>query len=90
MSHFVLAARLVLQLAAPAVIVALTLNIALAFVSRAVPAVNLFGIGLGMLMIAGFMAMGLQGQAIIETTEDALRVMPENMIDLSTRGTVDP
>ena len=71
-----------LQLASPAIVVTLTLNISMAFVSRAVPSVNLFGIGLGMLIMAGWMALAMEGEAVVITTEDAMLDLPQNMIDL--------
>ena len=82
---FVSCVRTGLQLASPAIVVTLTLNISLAFVSRAVPSVNLFGIGLGMLILAGWMALGMQGEAVVITTEAAMQDLPRNMIDFATQ-----
>jgi flagellar biosynthetic protein FliR len=70
-----------LQLASPAIVVTLTLNISMAFVSRAVPSVNLFGIGLGLLIMAGWMSLAMEGEAVLLTTEQALHDLPRNMID---------
>ena len=78
-----------MQLASPAIVVTLTLNISMAFVSRAVPSVNLFGIGLGMLIMSGWMALAMAGEAVVVTTTDAMHDLPRNMIDLGTQR-VDP
>ncbi len=75
-----------MQLASPAIVVTLTLNISMAFVSRAVPSVNLFGIGLGMLIMAGWMSLSIIGEAVVVTTTDALGDLPRNMIDLGLQG----
>ena len=87
---FVQVVRTGMQLAAPAIVVTLTLNISLAFVSRAVPAVNLFGIGLGMLMLSGWMVMAMEGEAVVRTTEAAMKTLPQNMIDFATQRTGAP
>lgn len=84
-SAFVKAVRTGLQLASPAVVVTLTLNISLAFISRAVPSVNLFGIGIGMLILTGWMALGMEGEALVLTTADAMLDLPHNMIDFGTQ-----
>ena len=76
-----------MQLAAPAIVVTLTLNISMAFVSRAVPSVNLFGIGLGMLIMAGWLALSVEGEAVKLTTLEAMQDLPQNMIDLGMQGT---
>lgn len=75
-----------MQLAAPAIVVTLTLNISMAFVSRAVPSVNLFGIGLGMLIMAGWMSLSVEGEAVVLTTTEAMKDLPQNMIDLGLQG----
>ncbi len=75
-----------LQLAAPVIVVTLVLNIGLAFVTRAVPSVNLFGIGLGMLLLAGFMALGTQGEAIVAHMQQAVDELPQRMVELSGTG----
>ena len=77
-----------LQLAAPVIVVTLVLNIALAFVTRAVPSVNLFGIGLGMLILAGFLAMGSQGDAILMHMERSVEQLPDRMVEHSGTGRV--
>ena len=76
-----------MQLAAPAIVVTLTLNISMAFVSRAVPSVNLFGIGLGMLIMAGWMSLSVAGEAVVLTTGEAMKDLPQNMIDLGLQDT---
>jgi len=71
-----------LLLAAPVVGVTLSLNIALAFVSRVVPAVNLFGIGLSLLIIGGYIALGLSGDASVVHLDEAMRELPRRMIHM--------
>jgi flagellar biosynthesis protein FliR len=82
---FVSTVRTGMQLASPAMVVTLTLNISLAFVSRAVPSVNIFGVGLGMLMLTGWMALGMEGEAVVVTTEQAMQRLPHNMVDFATQ-----
>lgn len=79
-----------LELAAPVVVITLVLNIALAFVTRTVPSVNLFGIGLGMLILGGFLAMGTQGEAITLYMERAVHELPGRMVELSGTGGLAP
>ena len=54
--------------------------------TRAVPSVNLFGIGLGMLLLAGFMALGTQGEAIVAHMQQAVDELPQRMVELSGTG----
>jgi len=82
---FVTTVRTGMQLASPAIVVTLTLNISLAFVSRAVPSVNIFGVGLGMLMLTGWMALGMAGEAVVLTTEQSTMELPQNMVDFATQ-----
>lgn len=79
-----------MQLAAPAIVVTLTLNISLAFVSRAVPSVNLFGIGIGMLMLSGWMSLAMEGEAVVRTTENAMLSLPKNMLEFATQRSAVP
>lgn len=73
-----------LQLAAPVVVVTLLGNISLAFISRAVPALNLFGVGLGMLILGGFLAMGMEGDAMVVTVDRMLGELPRRMVELGS------
>lgn len=82
-SSFMRTVRTGLQLASPAIVVTLTLNISLAFISRAVPSVNLFGIGLGMLIISGWMALGMEGDAVVVTTTEAIEYLPYDIVDFT-------
>ena len=70
-------------LAAPVIVVTLILNVAMGFVMRVVPSINLFGIGLGILMVAGFFALGLEGEALRLFFERELDRLPEWMFELS-------
>ena len=54
-----------LQLAAPAVVTTLILNIALAFITRVVPTANLFGIGMGAMILCGLLAISSQSDAVV-------------------------
>ena len=87
---FVKVVRTGMQLAAPAMVVAMTLNISLAFISRAVPSVNIFGVGIGMLMLAGWMSLAMEGEAVVRTTKEAMQFLPQNMIDFGTQRTGAP
>ncbi|MGM0577174.1 MAG: flagellar biosynthetic protein FliR [Myxococcota bacterium] len=72
-----------LQLAAPVMAITLVLNIALAFVSRAMPSVNLFGIGLSMLIVGGLLAMAMFGEAVVHHVDHGLEDLPADMVDLA-------
>ncbi len=76
-------ARTALGLASPAIVVALVLNIALAFVSRAVPAVNIFGIGLSMLLLGGLLALSMEGEGLRLYMEQAVDSLPVRMVELA-------
>lgn len=73
-----------LQLASPVVVVTLLGNISLAFISRAVPSLNLFGVGLGMLILGGFIALGMEGDAMVVTVDRMLGELPRQMIDMGS------
>lgn len=75
--------RTALLLAAPVVVVGFIINAGMAFVSRVVPSVNLFGIGLGALLAGGFWALGAEGDAILVHLAHALELLPERMVELS-------
>lgn|GEM_PF-193820 len=70
-------------LAAPVIAVTLILNMAMGFIMRVVPSVNIFGIGLSILMIGGFLALGLEGEAIRIFFGHELDALPERMFELS-------
>jgi flagellar biosynthesis protein FliR len=72
-----------LQLAAPAVVTTLILNIALAFITRVVPTANLFGIGMGAMILCGLLALSSQNDAIVLLMGDGIRALPEHMIELT-------
>jgi len=75
--------RTAVLLAAPVLVVTLILNVAMGFMMRVVPSINLFGIGLGILMVAGFIALGLEGDALRLFFERELDLLPERMFELS-------
>lgn len=75
--------RSAVLLAAPVLAVTLILNMAMGFIMRVVPSVNIFGIGLSILMIGGFVAMSLEGEAIRMFIERELDALPERMFQLS-------
>ena len=76
-------ARTALMLAAPVVVVSLMVNMGLAFVSRVVPSVNLFGIGLSILLIAGLLALTGEGRALVQLVELRLQDLPERMVEMT-------
>lgn len=73
-------------LAAPVMVVSLLLNVAMGFVMRLVPSVNLFNIGVGVLMVGGFVALAFESQAVRLTLDRAIEEMPERMHDLAGGG----
>ena len=75
--------RSAVLLASPVIAVTLILNMAMGFVMRVVPSVNLFGIGLGLLMIGGFLALGLEGDALRLFFARELDALPQRMFELS-------
>jgi flagellar biosynthetic protein FliR len=72
-----------LELSAPVVIATLVLNIAMAFVTRVVPAANLFAIGVGAMLLAGLLSMGMLGDALVFHMDQALQDLPRRMLDLA-------
>ena len=72
-----------LMLSSPVIVVTLLLNMALALVSRVVPSVNLFGIGLGLLTFAGLLSLGFEGDAILSFIQRSMDELPEVMWSLS-------
>ncbi|MCB9728908.1 MAG: flagellar biosynthetic protein FliR [Deltaproteobacteria bacterium] len=72
-----------LSLAAPVVIATLVLNIAMAFVTRVVPAANLFAIGVGAMLLAGLLSMGMMGDALVFHMDHAVQDLPRQMLDMA-------
>lgn len=70
-------------LAAPVVVVSLVLNVAMGFVMRVVPSMNLFNIGIGILLTGGFLALALQGDALVIFLGHELEALPERMSTLA-------
>lgn len=70
-------------LAAPVLVVTLLLNVAMGFVMRLVPSVNLFNIGVGVLMVGGFVALALEGQALRVMMDREVERLPEAMHELA-------
>lgn len=70
-------------LAAPVVVVSLVLNVAMGFVMRVVPAMNLFNIGIGILLTGGFLALALEGDAMVVLLGHELQALPDAMFTLS-------
>ncbi len=66
-------------LAAPVVVVSLVLNVAMAFVMRVVPSLNLFNIGIGILLAGGFLALALEGDAMVVLLGHEIDALPERM-----------
>ncbi|PKN54710.1 MAG: hypothetical protein CVU56_25145 [Deltaproteobacteria bacterium HGW-Deltaproteobacteria-14] len=75
--------RSAVLLAAPVLAVTLILNMAMGFIMRVVPSINIFGVGLSILMIGGFVAMSLEGEAVRLFIEHELDALPERMFELS-------
>ncbi len=79
-------AETALLLASPVVVVTLLIYVSLALVGRLVPSMNLFGVGLSLIIGAGFLAMSMEGDAIIAAMEQGLEGLPRAAEDLSTGG----
>ena len=75
-------------LASPVVVVTLLLNISLALISRVVPSVNLFGIGLGLLTFAGLLTLTFEADAVLLYVQHAMDDLPDQMTRLSGVGNV--
>lgn len=71
--------RTAFMLAAPIVAVALLLNIAMGFVMKVVPSLNIFNVGIGILLVAGFLALTYGGDAMRILVEHELAALPERM-----------
>lgn len=70
-------------LSAPVIAITLVLNMAMGFIMRVVPSINLFGVGLGILMIGGFIALGFEGDALRVFVERELDRLPDRMFEYS-------
>ena len=66
-------------ISSPVIVVTLLLNMSLALVSRVVPSVNLFGIGLGLLTFTGLLSLAFEGEAILMFIERAMEELPKDM-----------
>jgi flagellar biosynthetic protein FliR len=75
-------------LASPVLVVTLLLNVALALISRVVPSVNLFGIGLGLLTFTGMVSLAFEGEAILVFVQRSIETLPSDMWNMS--GMTDP
>ncbi|MFO0750642.1 MAG: flagellar biosynthetic protein FliR [Myxococcota bacterium] len=73
-------------LAAPVLVVSLLLNVAMGFVMRLVPSVNLFNIGVGVLMVGGFVALAFESAAMRVSIDRQIEELPERMDDLAGQG----
>ena len=70
-------------LASPAIVITLAINIGLAFVMRVVPSVNIFGIGLSLLIMGGFLVLAFEGDAVIQHIDRSVQMLPENMVEMT-------
>lgn len=70
-------------LASPVIVVALLLNVAMGFVMRVVPSMNLFNIGIGILLAGGFLALALEGDAMVVLLGHEVTRLPEHMSTLA-------
>lgn len=68
--------RTALLLAMPVVVVTLLIYVALALMGRLVPSMNLFGVGLGIVIGAGFLAMSMEGEAVVAAVERGIERLP--------------
>ncbi|GMV43218.1 MAG: hypothetical protein AMXMBFR64_49340 [Myxococcales bacterium] len=75
--------RTAILLAAPVLTVTLLLNISIGFISRVVPSVNLFGIGLGLLILGALIALQHEGQALLRIVEHEVERLPDRMFRLA-------
>jgi flagellar biosynthetic protein FliR len=71
--------RTSLILSAPVLVVTLLINVSIGFISRVVPAVNLFGIGLGLLILGALVALQQEGHALLRVLEVEMERLPDQM-----------
>ncbi len=77
------ALEIAVLLAAPVVVVTLVLNVAMGFVMRVVPSLNVFNIGIGILLAGGFLALALEGDALVILLGHDLDGLPDRMFSLA-------
>jgi flagellar biosynthetic protein FliR len=70
-------------IASPIIVVALILNLLMGFIMRVVPSLNIFGIGIGILMIGGFIALGSQGESLLVWLGREIDVLPQRMFEFA-------
>jgi flagellar biosynthetic protein FliR len=70
-------------IASPVIVVTLLLNMSLALVSRVVPSVNLFGIGLGLLTFSGLVSLAFEGDAVLLYIQNSMQELPYQMWSFS-------
>lgn len=70
-------------ISSPVIVVTLLLNMSLALVSRVVPSVNLFGIGLGLLTFVGLLSLGFEGEAVLTYIQRTMEQIPYQMWEFS-------
>lgn len=80
------AIRTAVLLSAPVLVVALLLNVAMGFVMRVVPSMNLFNIGIGVLLISGLVALGVESETVRVFFEREIEGLPEAMHRLAGGG----
>lgn len=71
--------RTAVLLAAPVIVVTLLLNVAMGFVMKVVPSLNIFNIGIGILLIGGFIALSYGGEAMRILLGHEIENLPERM-----------
>lgn len=71
--------RTAVLLASPAIVVTLLINVSMGFISRLVPSVNLFGIGLGLLILGALLALRQEGHALLRIVEIEMERLPDRM-----------
>lgn len=70
-------------LASPVVVVSLVLNVAMGFVMRVVPSMNLFNLGIGILLLGGFFALALEGDSLVVLLGHEIDHLPTAMHTLA-------
>ena len=78
--------RTAMLLAAPVLAVTLLIYVALALVGRLVPSVNLFAVGLSLIIGAGLLVLSMEGDAIISTIERGIEALPKSAERLTVSG----
>lgn len=78
--------RTAFLLAAPVIVVTLLLNIAMGFVMKVVPSLNIFNIGIGILLIGGFLVLTFSSEALRVVVGHELEALPERMLSFAGGG----